>query len=104
MYPQSLLTCLGLQDAIPPFYACYPNQHLDFAAVLILNEAHKSHNLEILCLSVEKSRVELPNLVTLDCDSLIMSDNDRGQATFGMQLPNHLKNRIPGSMVQVARR
>ena len=87
-----------------PFYACYPNQHLDFAAVLILNEARKSHNLEILCLSSEKSRIEFPNLVALDSDSLIMSDDDRSQTAFGMQLPNHLKNRIPGSMVQVARR
>ena len=94
-------TCLGNSEFQN---ACYPNQHLDFAAVLILNEARKSHNLEILCLSLEKSGVKLPNLVTLDRDAFIMGDDDRSQTAFGMQFPNHLKNGIPSSMVKISRR
>ena len=57
--------------------ACYPNQHLAFAADLILNEARNSHNLEILCLSLIKARLHFPNLVTLSCDTVIMGHNYR---------------------------
>ena len=51
----------------------------------------------------ENSCVEFPNPVTLDRNSLIMGNDHGSQAFFGMQFPDHVENRIPRAMVQIAR-
>ena len=57
-----------------------------FTAVPILNDARKSNNTEILCRSAENASIEFPDLIAPDCDAFIMSDNDRSQISFTMQL------------------
>src|SRR5437867_2055611 len=73
-----------------------------FRGCFILNDARKSHNLEILCLSLQYPSVELPDLITVGGDPLIMGHDDRSKPSLPMQFANHLKNAFTGPVVEIA--
>ena len=80
---------------------CYIRLRSAFTAASIVNEAQKSNN-NLVFNGPENPRIQLPNRITLDGNFLVMRHDYRSQALLAVELANHLKDRVAGSMIQVA--
>ena len=46
--------------------------------------------------------IQLPNLITLDCDAVVMGHNNGRQSTLAMQVADHIEYNPTGPMIKVA--